>query len=833
MDDLSNLDSKIDWHQFYSMYLELNKKGRQLLGLCPFHSDTNPSFYVNPKTGQYDCKACEAAGNAWTFLEKHAGLSKAEAAKVLKKAAGVIDEPDEKKVSGLTVKQYALAKKIPEDELRTYGLADSRGAVIMPYLDESGQCFSTRKRHSMSGAVKFSWVKGSKVGLYGLFKLREANAAGYIVLVEGESDCHTLWHHGIPALGSPGADTYQSGWTKYIDGIKVYILEEPDHGGEVFIKKVCRGLVEGQFTGNTFRISIPGHKDPSALHLSAEDFTVKWKTVFDHAEPIDIRNVSGVAQEIIPGQPFVPKKPDAWRYSESGIYKMDLKTGSEHQIAPMPILIAKRLYDIDQGTERLEIVFLRDGKWRTLRTNRSTLYQRSKIPMLADSGLAVTSENASDLVSYFFAMEAANHDSLPVSRSVQRLGWVGHDQFIPGAANKIVLDLDEKRSMIALAAGYTSAGSLSNWCEGISSIKKYPIPRFMISASFASPLLKILSHRNFVVHAWGQSRGGKTASMKAALSVWGNPAVIMVTFNTTAVGLERTCEFLSDLPLGVDERQLAGDRQEYLDKLTYALTCGQGKTRGAKAGGLQAKGFWNLIILTTGEESLSGETSLQGVNTRALELYGIPIPDERLAQSIHDIVDANHGVAGEAFIKKLVVADRDELFADYKWVRDQLNTNFPNLLQSYITAIAVVALGDYYSSRWVFGLDDEAAMAEMKNMIASVVPILYESQDEDYALRAWETMRNWVASNAERFKQTSQPPQYGFYTDTSNMDLCVYPEHLKKALKDAGFTAQRVLKEWADRDWIHTEKNGNKTRYIVRRMVNSIPLRIISIKKRD
>ena len=226
----------------------------------------------------------------------------------------------------------------------------------------------------------------------------------------------------------------------------------------------------------------------------------------------------------------------------------------------------------------------------------------------------------------------------------------------------------------------------------------------------------------------------------------------MVTFNTTAVGLERTCEFLSALPLGVDERQLAGDRQEYLDKLTYALTCGQGKTRGAKGGGLQAKGFWNLIVLTTGEEALSGETSLQGVNTRALELYGIPIPDERLAQSIHDIVDANHGIAGEVFIKKLVAANRDELFADYKWVRDQLNASFPNLLQSYITAIAVVALGDYYSSRWVFGLDDDAAMAEMKDMIASVVPILYESQDEDYALRAWETMRNWIASNAEKFK---------------------------------------------------------------------------------
>ena len=43
---------------------------------------------------------------------------------------------------------------------------------------------------------------------YGEERLADAvAAAGHLILVEGESDCWTLWFHGHPALGLPGADT--------------------------------------------------------------------------------------------------------------------------------------------------------------------------------------------------------------------------------------------------------------------------------------------------------------------------------------------------------------------------------------------------------------------------------------------------------------------------------------------------------------------------------------------------------------------------------------------------------------------------------------------------
>ena len=51
------------------------------------------------------------------------------------------------------------------------------------------------------------------------------------MLVEGESDCHTLWYHEIPALGIPGVSNWNNEWASYLDGIEeVHAVIEPDHG---------------------------------------------------------------------------------------------------------------------------------------------------------------------------------------------------------------------------------------------------------------------------------------------------------------------------------------------------------------------------------------------------------------------------------------------------------------------------------------------------------------------------------------------------------------------------------------------------------------------------
>jgi DNA primase len=56
--------------------VELHKHGsRDLVGKCPFHPDTEPSFVVSPAKGLFHCLGCGAAGNAIQFVEKFDGVS--------------------------------------------------------------------------------------------------------------------------------------------------------------------------------------------------------------------------------------------------------------------------------------------------------------------------------------------------------------------------------------------------------------------------------------------------------------------------------------------------------------------------------------------------------------------------------------------------------------------------------------------------------------------------------------------------------------------------------------------------------------------------------------
>ena len=65
--------------------------------------------------------------------------------------------------------------------------------------------------------------------LYGLWRLEKIRKAGYVVLVEGESDAQTLWYHKLPALGISGASDWKSEWSSHLEGVeRIYAVIEPD-----------------------------------------------------------------------------------------------------------------------------------------------------------------------------------------------------------------------------------------------------------------------------------------------------------------------------------------------------------------------------------------------------------------------------------------------------------------------------------------------------------------------------------------------------------------------------------------------------------------------------
>lgn len=72
-----------------SQRVKLKRSGKNYSGLCPFHEDRSPSFYVSNTTGRYTCFSCKETGDIFTWVMKTEGLDFIEALRKLAEIAGV------------------------------------------------------------------------------------------------------------------------------------------------------------------------------------------------------------------------------------------------------------------------------------------------------------------------------------------------------------------------------------------------------------------------------------------------------------------------------------------------------------------------------------------------------------------------------------------------------------------------------------------------------------------------------------------------------------------------------------------------------------------------
>lgn len=147
--------------------------------------------------------------------------------------------------NGITLEQYAAAKKLPIEFLKNINLKDTNydftPAIRMPYPDELGREVYHRYRVALKAEPRFkapAKATGAKPIPYGLQVLADARKAGYILLVEGESDAQVCWYNDIPALGIPGVEAWKrwgNEWAEHLHNIPLILVPvESDKGGETF-----------------------------------------------------------------------------------------------------------------------------------------------------------------------------------------------------------------------------------------------------------------------------------------------------------------------------------------------------------------------------------------------------------------------------------------------------------------------------------------------------------------------------------------------------------------------------------------------------------------------
>ncbi len=164
-------------------YVNLKKRGTNLIGLCPFHNEKSPSFIVSPLKGIFKCFGCGKAGNSVQFIIDHDSLSFPEAIRqIAKKYSIQLEETEvtaeieqEKQlieslyIINNAAKEFFQEQLLSTEEGRSVGLAYFKERGL---LEETIKYFELGYSPKMSTSIynhlknnSFSIELGQKAGL--------------------------------------------------------------------------------------------------------------------------------------------------------------------------------------------------------------------------------------------------------------------------------------------------------------------------------------------------------------------------------------------------------------------------------------------------------------------------------------------------------------------------------------------------------------------------------------------------------------------------------------------------------------------------------------------
>lgn len=234
-------------------------KGERVYFRCPRHEDKTPSAWTGG--GAWGCFSCGFEEPITTLAEELGINLKGDGA--------------------YTLERYADEKSLSVDQLRSWGLetVESKGqkVVRIPYYDGNGDELRARYR---SATGKWWEGKNRPIYLYGRDHLVDAKPGDSVLVVEGESDCHALWSVGITAVGVPGATAWYPDWAEHLQGLEVYVWEEPDQGGAQLVESIVESFPDARI------IRCEDAKDPCELRQKlGEGFREEVRRLASRARP--------------------------------------------------------------------------------------------------------------------------------------------------------------------------------------------------------------------------------------------------------------------------------------------------------------------------------------------------------------------------------------------------------------------------------------------------------------------------------------------------------------------------------------------------------------------
>lgn len=558
-----------------------------------------------------------------------------------------------------------------------------------------------------------------------------------------------------------------------------------------------------KFAANAFQMmQVYNVVAAQARELGVKNFAKMWESYKR------VQRGSGYNLDIEQAATNFPDQPmelRCGRYTcDAGGVACEDKGGYHTLVCSHPLMPVKRMENIDTGEQKVEIAFSRGGVWRYNVVDRTVLSSANKIVDLSRYGMDITTESARDVVKYLATIDALNYDKIGEVRSVGRLGWVGDHLFSPYVPD---LRYDGDAGYAAMYKAVHPQGTLEGWLEAARHGRESSvITRVMLAAAFASVLVEPCDALPFVVHAWGGTGAGKTVGLMLAASVWADPTAgaYCKTFNATGVGQEMTAGFLNSLPLCLDELQVIKDKKDF-DQTIYTLCEGVGRSRGAKAGGLQRMQTWRNAIITTGEMPITNADSGGGAVNRVINM---DCQDEKLFADPRwavSVMRRNYGHAGRAFVEHLTGGAMErakELQKEYyAKLTEQDSTEKQALSASLLLAADTLATELLFQDGLALAVDDLA-------------PMLVTKAEADVNARCYEWLTGFIAVNSNRFDESAD--NKGEVWGKLENDTCYFvATKFEQIMREYGYSSSSFL-SWCSRVGKIRRQDGRHYKSVIR-----------------
>jgi putative DNA primase/helicase len=514
-----------------------------------------------------------------------------------------------------------------------------------------------------------------------------------------------------------------------------------------------------------------------------------------------------------------------YRVTEQGIYKTIQTKGpggdtveNVQEICSTPCTITAVGRNLDT-TMLLYKLLLKDpeGIEKEVWKDPTELLQKNGILQLQKEGLLFTESNTRDLADFFKTVIHKRIKTLPKEYVASKNGWkndfslfVVGNRAITADGEAAVLQRDNPTAEL-----YTQKGKLSNWVRVAKVLLDYDSVRFKLYSACVPPLLKLLNMPSFVETQQVKSGNLKTTTGWLAASLWGDPERLQINSASTAVGIIKTVEFCTDLPIFVDETSIT----DSIKDLVYLIANGVGRSKGNSDGGLVMPTTWSTVLLTTGEKPILPESALTGQQVRVVPLRE-GVNKKLRPEVVNDIqttIKPNYGHIGVLFLKELF-KEKDNLttlFNEYFKVLPEVEDITSDRAKGYYAAIALAG----YLLEKVFveiGIEAKNPYSVCEHYFTENVISNCFVPDHIKALSA---AYSWFSANEVYFRGEDEGyplnhERYGWVREDKKHGecICFNPDKLKKHLNTeiGPNTYEASVDEWKNAGILIPKMQTNK-----------------------